>query len=86
MSTAEGHSAWHALQEMQRSITSCMRGLVSISGRQQPDIAARSALARPRVLCSSSRVTMKLGHIVPLCVCRQTPGAIAQIHSASQTP
>ena len=41
------------------------------SGRL-PDIAARSRLARPRVECSSSRVAIKEGHIVPSSL-RQAP-------------
>ena len=38
-----------------------------------PDSTARSALARPRVECSSSSVAMYEGHIVPSSFFRQTP-------------
>ena len=38
-----------------------------------PDIASRSALARPRVVSSSLRVAMYDGHIVPPSVLRQAP-------------
>ena len=41
-----------------------------------PDSAARSMLARPRVLCSSSRVAMKLGHMAPVVSLRQTPAPL----------
>ena len=61
---------------MQRSMTSYMRSLVSSLVGMAPDIAARRALARPRVLCSSSRVTMKLGHIVPVVLLRHTPAPL----------
>ena len=37
------------------------------------DNASTSALARPRVLCSSSRVAMYDGHITPVEPLRQTP-------------
>jgi hypothetical protein len=38
-----------------------------------PFIASRSVLARPRVECASSRVTMYDGHIVPSRFLRQRP-------------
>ena len=76
MSTDDGHSALQALHSMQRSITSNMRSLVSSSCGSVPDSAARSALARPRVECSSSRVAMKLGHMVPSVRLRQMPAPL----------
>lgn len=72
MSTDEGHSALQVLQLTHNSITRNMRGLVSSPAGMRPEMAARSMLARPRVLCSSSRVAIKLGHIAPLPNLRQT--------------
>ena len=66
ISTPEGHSALHALQATQSSMTPYKSGPVSSDAGSWPDRTARKALARPRVLCFSSRVTMKLGHIVPV--------------------
>ena len=45
----------------------------SASAPSWPDSASRSVLARPRVRCFSSRVTRKLGHIVPASNLRQWP-------------
>ena len=58
MSTEAGHSALHALHEMQRSITSAIAGPVSSSGGSFPERTRRSALARARVESRSSSVTM----------------------------
>ncbi|MDQ7053889.1 MAG: hypothetical protein Q9P14_13740 [candidate division KSB1 bacterium] len=53
-----------------------MCGLVNSSGGNNPESAARNALARPRVLCISSRVAMKLGHMVPMVRLRQIPAPL----------
>ena len=58
MSTFDGHSALQPLHSRQRSMTSYRRLLVKEPGGNAPDMAPLSALARPRVECSSSRVTM----------------------------
>ena len=48
----------HALHSRHRSSTSCMRRLVNSEAGSTPESTARSALALPRVECSSSRVAM----------------------------
>ena len=73
MSTLDGHSALHPLHSRHRSITPIIRSLVSASCGSAPDIAPRNAFARPRVECSSSRVTMYDGHIVPPRTLRHAP-------------
>ena len=65
MSTPEGHSALQALHSTQRSSASAMRSPVMSAAGRPPLSAWRSRLARPRVECSSSRVTMKEGHMAP---------------------
>src|SRR5690625_4892726 len=73
MSKFDGHSDLHPVHCTHRSSTSNMRSPVSSSGGRSPDSADLSALARPRVECSSSRVTMKLGHMTPLVNLRHAP-------------
>ena len=73
MSTLDGHSALHPLHSRHSAITSCIRSPVIASAGSAPDIAARSAFALPRVECSSSRVTMYDGHIVPPSTLRHAP-------------
>ena len=51
----------------------------------RPDSTARRALARPRVECSSSRVAMYEGHMVPSSVFRQTPTPL-HISTAAANP
>ena len=51
-----------------------------------PFIASRSELARPRTVCSSSRVTMKEGHIVPTSSLRQTAMPLHFSTALSQPP
>ena len=57
MSTPVGHSRRQPLQETQRSSVAFSSAEVKASGPSWPDMARRSALARPRVTCRSSFVT-----------------------------
>src|SRR4051812_9444747 len=73
MSTLTGQSPLQPLQERHRSSASR-----TYSSRQPPlngppRSISNSMRARPRVECSSSRVTMKLGHIVPASSLRHSP-------------
>ena len=87
MSTDEGHSALHVLQLTHSSMTWYMRGLASSAAGMRPEIAARSMLARPRVLCSSSRVAIKLGHMAPVVSLRHTAAPLhISISSAMPRP
>ena len=52
---------------------SCRRSSPSAALGSGCDSASTSAFARPRVLCSSSRVAMYDGHITPVDPLRQTP-------------
>ena len=58
MSTPVGHSRRQPLHETQRSSVSFISGDVKAPGPSWPEMASRSVLARPRVVCCSSRVTM----------------------------
>src|SRR3990172_12840015 len=73
MSTFDGHSALQALHSRQRSITSWSRLPVNSSLGTLPESTERSALARPRVECSSSSVPIKEGHMVPSSFLRHSP-------------
>src|SRR5215472_19370301 len=86
MSTFEGHSALQPLHSRQRSITSYRRLPVNSAAGSRPDSTARSALARPRVLCSSSFVAMYDGHIVPSSFLRQTPTPLHISTDAANPP
>ena len=66
MSTPEGHSDLHALHSTQRSSASAIRSPVASSSGSAPLSTWRNRFARPRVECSSSRVTMNEGHIPPV--------------------
>ena len=72
MSTPESHSALQALHSRQRSSAWCSLGPVKSASGNNPDRAARSRFARPRVECSSSLVAMKEGHMEPSSL-RQAP-------------
>src|SRR2546421_5662263 len=86
MSTFAGHSALHPLHSRQRSITSKSRVPVNSDGASRPESTARSALARPRVECSSSFVAMYEGHIVPSRVLRQAPTPLHISIDAAKPP
>ena len=59
MSTLEGHSVLHALQERQRSMTSYVSfDVISDGSKMFPANALRRAFARARVVSISSRVAM----------------------------
>lgn len=73
MSTLDGHSALHDLHSRHRSSTWYIRSDWTSSIGSAPDIAARSAFARPLVECSSSRVAMYEGHIAPELTFRHAP-------------
>src|SRR5262249_37937474 len=73
MSTPVGQSRLHPLQLTQRSSALATMSEVSASLPSWPDKARRSVLARPRVRCTSSRVTRNEGHIVPASNLRQWP-------------
>ncbi len=83
ISTEEGHSALQALQEMHKSMAAFTSGPSKAS---EPERAARNILARPRVLCNSSRVARKDGHMVPICNFRQTPAPLQSSVAASKPP
>ncbi len=72
MSTPVGQSRLQPLQLTQSESASRTASLAK-SVPSWPETASRSVLARPRVECSSSRVTRKLGHIVPASNLRQWP-------------
>jgi hypothetical protein len=55
------------------SNASCIASEVNASGPSCPESASRRVLARPRVVCSSSRVTRYDGHMVPASNLRQAP-------------
>jgi len=57
----------------------------SFAGRR-PESTARSALARPRVECSSSFVAMYDGHIVPSSVLRHAPTPLHISIDAAKPP
>src|SRR5262245_4593122 len=86
MSTFDGHSALHPLHSRQRSMTSYRRRPAKSAGGTLPESTARSALARPRVVCSSSRVAMYDGHIVPSSFFRQTPTPLHISTAAAKPP
>src|SRR5262252_9908262 len=85
MSTLDGHSALHPLHSRQRSITSCSRLPAKSAAGSFPESTARSALARPRVECSSSLVAMYDGHIVPSSFLRHSPTPL-HISTAAANP
>src|SRR5262249_30584959 len=86
MSTLAGHSALQALHSRQRSMTSYSLRPVKSEVGTRPESTARSALARPRVECSSSFVAMYEGHIVPSVVLRQTPAPLHISTDAAKPP
>ena len=86
MSTFDGHSALQPLHSRQRSITSYRRRPVNSLAGRRPESTARSALARPRVECSSSFVAMYDGHIVPSSVLRQAPTPLHISIEAAKPP
>src|SRR5436189_5362318 len=86
MSTFDGHSALQPLHSRQRSITSYRRRPVNSLAGRRPESTARSALARPRVECSSSFVAMYDGHIVPSSVLRHTPTPLHSSTAAAKPP
>ncbi len=65
MSTSLGQSFLHPLQPIQRSNTSVANSSLVGSSGSSPDIAPRSAFARPRVDCTSSSAARNVGHITP---------------------
>src|SRR5258705_11837350 len=86
MSTFDGHSALQPLHSRQRSITSYRRRPVNSLAGTLPESTARSALARPRVECSSSRVAMYDGHMVPSSFFRHTPTPLHISTAAAKPP
>jgi hypothetical protein len=73
MSTFVGHSLLQALHSRHRSSTAPTAGSVSPARPAWPVRARRRVLARPRVLCCSSRVAWYEGHIVPPRLLRHSP-------------
>ena len=85
MSTETGQSFVQPLQERHRSSASFA------SSERKPSISSpfsisQSVRARPRVVCFSSRVTMKLGHITPPCVRRHLPIPTQRSAACSKLP
>src|SRR6266566_1158598 len=73
MSTFTGQSLLHPLQAKQRSRASFTSSLRQPPCKGWPSSISKSRRARPRVECCSSRVTMKLGHMVPPSMRRHAP-------------
>src|SRR5438445_11701621 len=67
-------------------MTSWRRVPVNSDGGSRPESTARSALARPRVECSSSFVAMYDGHIVPSSVLRHAPTPLHISIDAAKPP
>ena len=77
MSTPEGHSALHALHERQRSSASRTRSSEARVGGEAAVQKRPQQVGPPAgVECSSSRVAMNDGHIVPASSFRQTPAPL----------
>src|SRR5947207_15602713 len=85
MSTETGQSFVQPLQERQRSSAS-----LASSERKPPNSSpfsiSQSVLARPRVVCFSSRVTMKLGHMTPPSVRRHLPIPTQRVVACANEP
>src|SRR5690348_12180497 len=85
MSTDTGQSFVQPLQERQRSSAS-----LASSERKPPSSSpfsiSQSVRARPRVVCFSSRVTMKLGHMTPPSVCRHLPIPTQRVVACANEP
>src|ERR1700728_4777670 len=73
MSTLVGHSLLHALHSKHKSNASKTAGSLNPVRPSCPVRARRKVLARPRVLCCSSRVAWYDGHMVPLRFLRHSP-------------
>src|SRR5215510_2040189 len=86
MSTLDGHSALHPLHSRHKSMTSWSRRPVKALAGSAPDRTASKAFARPRVECSSSRVAMYEGHMVPSSVLRHTPTPLHISTAAAKPP
>src|SRR5258705_12583654 len=86
MSTLDGPSALQPLHSRQRSIPSWRRLPVNSLAGSRPESTLRSALARPRVECSSSLVAMYDGHIVPSSFLRHSPTPLHISTAAAYPP
>src|SRR5204863_461759 len=85
MSTETGQSFVQPLQERQRSSASST-SLERKPSSSSPFSISHSVRARPRVVCFSSRVTMKLGHMTPLSVRRHLPIPTQRVVACAKEP
>src|SRR5581483_4196927 len=87
MSTETGQSCVQPLHERQRSSASNTSSSRQ-SSSSDPFSISQSVRARPRVVCFSSRVTMKLGHMTPpsLSVRRHLPIPTQRVVACENEP
>src|SRR5438046_3747515 len=85
MSTETGQSFVQPLQERQRSSAS-LASLARKPRISSPFSISQSVRARPRVVCFSSRVTMKLGHMTPPSVCLHLPIPTQRVAACANEP
>src|SRR4029453_14674619 len=85
MSTETGQSFVQPLQERQRSSASSTSSSCHMRS-SSPFSISHSRCARPRVVCLSSRVTMKLGHITPPSVWRHLPTPTQRVVACANEP
>ena len=87
MSTETGQSALHPLHARHRSRASFTAGSRHPSRPiTSPRTSSKRRCARPRVVCFSSRVAMKLGHMVPPDVRRHFPMPKQRSVAAAKLP
>src|SRR5262245_22497971 len=86
MSTLVGHSALHALHSRQRQSTSFTAGSVSPAQHSWPLSARRNALALPRLLCFSSRLSSYDGPITARRVLRRAPTRAHRAAASDRAP
>src|SRR5204863_1214081 len=84
-STETGQSFVQPLQERQRS-SACLASSERKPPISSPFSISQSVRARPRVVCFSSRVTMKLGHITPPSVRRHLPIPTQRVVACANEP
>src|SRR5438477_2938703 len=85
MSTETGQSFVQPLHERQRSSASSTSSLRQSSSSSPFSISQRIR-ALPRVVCFSSRVTMKLGHMTPPSVRRHLPMPTQRVVACAKLP
>ena len=86
MSTLTGQSFLQPLHDRHRSRALRTSSLFHRSISPLPLIISKRIRARPRVVCSSSRVAMKLGHMVPPARCRHFPTPTHRLAAWAKLP